>query len=65
MSAVNQRNRVVKLNRRAKPAEVGEPSIEMIREHAYQIFLARGASHGADVADWLRAEQEVRATPHR
>jgi hypothetical protein len=26
---------------------------------AYEIFMARGASHGHDWADWFRAEQEL------
>ena len=38
-----------------------EPTSEMIRMRAYQIFLARGAVHGDDLADWFAAEQEVRS----
>src|SRR5262245_5668444 len=37
-----------------------EPSDEDIRMRAYQRFLARGASHGADFDDWLIAEKELR-----
>ena len=34
---------------------------EMVRMRAYYIFLARGGSHGNDLADWLAAEKEVRS----
>jgi hypothetical protein len=37
-----------------------EPAIETIRLRAYEIFLARGATHGDDLADWLIAERELR-----
>jgi hypothetical protein len=37
-----------------------EPDIETIRVRAYEIFLARGATHGEDFADWLIAERELR-----
>jgi hypothetical protein len=62
MNAVKRRNKVVTLSgRSAEPAEISEHSAEMIRKRAYELFLARGATHGADLADWLRAEQELRA----
>lgn len=38
-----------------------EPISEMVRMRAYYIFLARGGSHGNDLADWLAAEREVRS----
>ena len=37
-----------------------EPDIETIRLRAYEIFLARGATHGDDFADWRIAERELR-----
>jgi len=37
-----------------------EPDIETIRLRAYEIFLARGATHGDDLANWLIAEREFR-----
>ena len=37
-----------------------EPDIETIRLRAYEIFLARGATHGDDLADWLIAERQLR-----
>ena len=67
MSAIKGRKKAVTLNRRAarKRAAVSESSIGMTRERAYELFLARGATHGADLADWFEAEQELRATSQR
>ncbi len=31
-----------------------------IAERAYALFLARGKSHGDDLADWFQAEAELR-----
>ena len=36
-----------------------ETNIEIIRLRAYELFLARGAAHGNDLADWLNAEREL------
>jgi len=36
------------------------PSEEEVRERAYELFVARGCTHGADVADWLAAEHELK-----
>ena len=36
-----------------------EMNIETIRVRAYELFLARGATHGNDLADWLNAEREL------
>ena len=30
-----------------------------ITERAYQIYEARGAEHGNDMNDWLKAEKEI------
>jgi Protein of unknown function (DUF2934) len=35
-----------------------------IRFRAYQLYIQRGGTHGADLEDWLRAETEVRQGPH-
>lgn len=37
----------------------GRPTAEEIAEEAYKIYQARGASHGADVDDWLEAERRL------
>lgn len=36
-----------------------EPDIGSIRLRAYEIFVARGATHGDDLADWFNAEREL------
>jgi hypothetical protein len=62
MSAMKGRKKSATLNGRgAKVAAVSESSIEIIRKRAYELFLARGATHGADLADWFEAEQGLRA----
>lgn len=35
---------------------------EVIAVRAYELFLARGAEHGKDEEDWLRAEAELIAS---
>ena len=35
------------------------PTEEEIAHRAYELFLMRGAYHGADVEDWLQAEREL------
>lgn len=47
-------------NGAAETAPDTEMNIETIRVRAYELFLARGATHGNDLADWLNAEQELR-----
>ena len=37
------------------------PSREQIERRAYEIYLQRGRGDGNDVADWILAEQELRA----
>ena len=36
------------------------PTVEEIRQRAYEIFLARGGMPGNELEDWLRAEQELK-----
>ena len=41
---------------------------ERVAQRAYELYLARGGQDGADLDDWLTAEQELRgggATPNR
>ena len=37
-----------------------EPTEQDIRDRAYQMYLERGAHHGQDFDDWLRAEGELK-----
>ena len=37
-----------------------EPTMREIRDRAYYIYLARGGVNGDPVADWTRAERELR-----
>lgn len=39
----------------------GQATDDQIRQRDYEIFLARGATHGQDVEDWLRAKRELQA----
>jgi hypothetical protein len=43
------------------PTVPGTPE-KAIRIRAVEIFLDRGAAHGADVDDWLQAERELNGT---
>jgi hypothetical protein len=38
------------------------PTEKQIAKRAYDLFVARGCTHGHDVEDWLCAEAELRAT---
>ncbi len=44
-----------------KPPAIAAASAtaEDIRIRAYELFMARGATHGDDLADWFLAEQEL------
>jgi hypothetical protein len=46
-------------NGAVEAAPNSEINIETIRVRAYDLFLARGAIHGDDLADWLIAEREL------
>lgn len=39
----------------------GHPTREEIATRAYEIYTARGGTHGYDIEDWLQAERELRA----
>jgi len=40
---------------------ISGPTHDQVAQHAYEIFLARGATDGQDVEDWLHAETELQA----
>jgi hypothetical protein len=39
------------------------PTVEQIRERAYERFLSRDASQGNEMGDWLDAERELMDSP--
>jgi hypothetical protein len=43
--------------RRAVPGPL--PSHGSIAKRAFELYLARGGSHGRDMEDWLQAEREL------
>ena len=47
----------VSLRRKVDRRAVDEAAIT---RRAYEIYESRGASHGADLDDWLQAERELR-----
>ena len=51
----------------SRDARIGrEPTHDEIARRAYQLFEERGADHGHDWDDWLRAERELQGeTEHR
>ncbi len=36
------------------------PTREEVARRAYELFVARGGTHGYDIEDWLKAERELR-----
>jgi hypothetical protein len=38
-----------------------EPTVDDIRQRAYQRYLERGGNHGRHFDDWLEAEKELRS----
>ena len=44
-----------------KPLErTSGPSLDEIRQRAYELHLERGCVHGRDQDDWLQAERDLR-----
>lgn len=43
----------------ASVANGASPTFEQIQRRAYELFEARGSSHGCDWSDWFTAEQEL------
>lgn len=44
-----------------RPTSSASPTREDIARRAYEIYKARGGTHGYDIADWLQAERELRS----
>jgi hypothetical protein len=45
-------------------SEVGFYDRDRVAMRAYELYMARGASHGADMDDWLAAEREFAGNGH-
>jgi len=43
----------------SRPQLAGSPSVQEIRQRAYEIHLEHGGVHGRDQDDWLQAEREL------
>ena len=43
------------------PANFNDP--DAIAKRAYEIYMGRGGSHGADLDDWLEAERQLKRGP--
>lgn len=41
-----------------------QPNPEDVRRRAYEIYVRRGGTHGADLDDWYEAERELRDRTH-
>jgi Protein of unknown function (DUF2934) len=45
----------------SKQPPTHEPSIQQIRQRAYEIYLSRREGSGDELQDWLQAERELRS----
>jgi hypothetical protein len=45
----------------SKEIPENEPTMEQIRQRAYEIYLARGDGAGDELQDWLQAERNLRS----
>ena len=53
--------RVRKSRTPAEAIQMATVEPDAIARRAYELFLEEGQRHGADLAHWLRAEQELHA----
>jgi len=50
----------------ARKTKTGSPKVNLqqfldeVKKRAYEIFLERGSAHGNDLADWIKAESEIK-----
>ena len=59
MSKENEMRATSTLNRKFSAESMDQEMREQIEKRAYELFEARGAEHGHDVEDWVRAESEI------
>ena len=50
--------------KRSRQSETAHDAEQTIRLRAYELFEARGRTHGHALDDWLRAEQDIKAKIH-
>ncbi|WNG49515.1 DUF2934 domain-containing protein [Archangium minus] len=55
-----QPQQVAETSRNAANSNRSGPTQEQIARRAYELFLARGGSHGRHEDDWIQAERELR-----
>lgn len=62
-SGKTRKRSVSKTATQVAPTAGEQPAVshERIAQYAYEIYVARGASEGGAINDWLRAEHELRA----
>lgn len=54
-----------KVDQTAAQPKAQAPTPEQIQKRAYEIFVARGGEPGRELADWLLAENELKAQIER
>ncbi|WNG38996.1 DUF2934 domain-containing protein [Archangium violaceum] len=59
-SSQQHAQQVAETSRNAANSNRSGPTQEQIARRAYELFLARGGSHGRHEDDWLQAERELR-----
>lgn len=59
MSKENEMRATSNLNRKPSAENMDQEMRVQIEKRAYELFEARGAEHGHDVEDWVRAESEI------
>ena len=40
-------------------ATIGDDTRDRVAHRAYELYIARGGTHGGDVDDWIAAEREI------
>lgn len=56
----SSQQQVAEASRNAANSTRTGPTQEQIARRAYELYLARGGSHGRHEDDWLQAERELR-----
>jgi hypothetical protein len=54
------REQEVAESEKTQPQLAEGPSLEEVRQRAYELHVERGCVHGCDLDDWLQAERELK-----